>query len=79
MRKIAQGSASAVVTALLVVLLTGFPAPRAVAASAFAPDCQTNQMTGQIDCGGQDIWWDLLGGAVLFVIIAIIAAVVRRR
>ena len=74
MRKIAQRFAAAVATVLLVALLTGFAAPQALASSAFAPDCQTNQMTGQIDCGGTR---DVLVGLIVFVILVIIAAAIN--
>ena len=79
MRKIAKVFSPAVATVLLVALLAGFPAPQALAASAFAPDCQTNQLTGQTDCGGSDFFAVLRIAIIIFVVIVIIAVATNLR
>jgi hypothetical protein len=77
-RKIAQGFAAAVATMLLVALLAGFPAPQALAAGAFAPDCKTD-ITGQTDCGGSDFFQLLFIAIGIFVVVVIIGAVIGGR
>ena len=59
------------ITALLAGVLIAFQAA-AAQATTNTPSCSTNQMTGQIDCGGGDIFWEAglgLGAGLVFCFI----------
>jgi hypothetical protein len=59
------------ITMLLAALLTAFQAAAAQAITN-TPSCGTDQMTGQLDCGGGDIFWEAgigLGSGLVFCFI----------
>jgi len=72
MRKLkVRGILPAAIIMLLVVLLTALQTAVAQAITN-TPDCTTDQMTGKIDCGGSDIFWEAglgLAGGLVFVLI----------
>jgi hypothetical protein len=70
---------SAAAVMLAAVFLSAMMPAVAQASTSFAPDCRTNQMTGQTDCGGEGIFGDMFGAVVVLIVIALIAAWRRSR